>query len=84
MTKIFRLYNYDLWGNAQDGFEVNDVTSTGLLFEIPTEASNAEVLRIVFGDDATGYEVNQNYCCEETIYIDDVDESAPYCELRAE
>jgi hypothetical protein len=84
MTKTFRLYNYDLWGNAQDGFEVNDVTSTGLLFEIPTEASNAEVLRIVFGDDADGFEVNQNYSCEEAIYIDDVDESAPYCELRAE
>lgn len=84
MTKTFRLYNYDLWGNAEDGFEVNDVTSTGLLFEIPAKASNAEVLRIVFGDDADGFEVNQNYCCEETIYIDDVDESAPYCELRAE
>lgn len=84
MTKTFRLYNYDLWGNSEDGFEVNDVTSTGLLYEIPAEATSAEVLRIVFGEDATGYEVNNNYSCEETIYIDDADDFAPYCELRAE
>lgn len=84
MTKTFRLYNYDLWGNTEDGFEVNDVTSTGLLFEIPTEASDAEVLKIVFGDNAASFEVNQSYCCDETIYIDNADESAPYCELRAE
>jgi len=83
-TSTYRLYTYDLWGNSEDGFEVNDIMSTGLTYDIPDEATDAEILAIVFEGDKESFEVNGNYCCSDTIYIDSVEEGAPAYELRKE
>lgn len=34
MVRRYRLYTYDVWGNARDGWEVNDRYSTGTVVEI--------------------------------------------------
>ena len=83
-VSTYRLYSYDLWGNSEDGYEVNDVASTGLTYDIPDQASDDEILSIVFEGDKGSFEVNGNYCCSNTIYIDSVEEGAPAYELRKE
>lgn len=29
LVRVYRLYTYDVWGNAKDGYEVNDVFEQG-------------------------------------------------------
>ena len=83
-TSTYRLYTYDLWGNSEDGYEVNDVASTGLTYDIPDEAKDDEILAIVFEGDKGSFEINGNYCGGDTIYIDSVEDGAPMYELRKE
>ena len=47
--QTWRYYSYDVWGNAEEGWDVNDVTRTSVTFEIPEGASDEEILSIVWG-----------------------------------
>lgn len=41
---IFRLYRYDTWGNAEEGYWVNDVWRTADTIDMPEEVGSEEVL----------------------------------------
>lgn len=59
----FNLIALDVWGNATDGFEVNDSHRTGDVIELPEGASDDQIIAalvvgghvhdFVTGDDAT-------------------------------
>lgn len=40
----WRVWTYDVWGNAEDGYEVNDRYSQGFI-DLPDEPENEEILQ---------------------------------------
>jgi hypothetical protein len=74
----YRLYTYDLLGNAKDGFEVNDVYRTSTVIEVQDDTSDRAINRRIGGrgivwDGEAGY----------TLY-GETKTGKPVCELRAE
>ena len=73
--KKYELFDYDVWGNEEAGYEVNDVVPTGIT--IYTDTSKASICKKLGLDDPYKVEVDYN---EDVIYIDY--DGNPYCELR--
>ena len=73
--KKYEIFDYDVWGNEEDGYEVNDVVPTGITIYIDT--SKASICKKLGLDDPYKVEVDYN---EDVIYIDY--DGNPYCELR--
>ena len=73
--KKYEIFDYDVWGNEEDGYEVNDVVKTGIT--IYTDTSKASICKKLGLDDPYKVEVDYN---EDVIYIDY--DGNPYCELR--
>ena len=40
----YELYTYDVWGNDDDGYEVNNVFSTGDFLELSGNESDSEIM----------------------------------------
>lgn len=45
MKYLYEVISYDVWGNASDGFEVNQAFHTGREFEIDSEATDYAINR---------------------------------------
>ena len=71
----YEIFDYDVWGNEEDGYEVNDVIPTGVI--IYTDASKASICEKL-GLYAQ-YKIDVYYTAD-VIYIDY--DGKPYCELR--
>lgn len=42
--KVWRYVSYDVWGNAEDGFEVNQTFTTPLRVELPDDFTRDDLL----------------------------------------
>lgn len=82
----WRLYSYDVWGNDEDGFEVNDIFRTSWTVEIPDNATYKEILEIINRDCmvTVGLEIDANTDCSEVLYLQDSNNGKPECEFRKE
>ena len=74
MTK-YEIFDYDVWGNEEEGYSVNDVIPTGII--IYTDTSKSSICKKLGLDDPYKLDV---YVNEDSIYIDY--DGNPYCELR--
>lgn len=74
MTK-YEIFDYDVWGNEEEGYDVNDVIPTGIF--IFTDTSKSSICKKLGLDDPYKMDV---YVNEDSIYIDY--DYKPYCELR--
>ena len=74
MTK-YEIFDYDVWGNEEEGYNVNDVIPTGII--IYTDTSKSSICKKLGLDDSYKIDVDVN---EDSIYIDY--DGNPYCELR--
>ena len=74
MTK-YEIFDYDVWGNEEEGYTVNDVIPTGDF--IFTDTSKSSLGKKLGLDDPYKIDVDYN---EDVIYIDY--DGKPYCELR--
>ena len=43
--RLYKIVSYDVWGNAKDGWEVNDAHTTGYTCRIATDADDAAIVR---------------------------------------
>ena len=43
----YEVISYDVWGNARDGWNVNQAFYTGRFVEIPEGATNEQIVRIL-------------------------------------
>ena len=79
----FRLYTYDVWGNAKDGFDVNDVWRTDTLIEVDEDTSDRAINRRL---NARGIEwsMAESYETGTTIWGYSKKYGNPICELRSE
>ena len=74
MTK-YEIFDYDVWGNEEEGYSVNDVIPTGII--IFTDTSKSSICKKLGLDDPYKLDVNYN---EVVIYVEY--DGNPYCELR--
>lgn len=44
MIYNYRLYNYDVWGNAKDGYDVNNVFNTGEVYELDDTWTDKQII----------------------------------------
>jgi hypothetical protein len=40
----FRLYTYDVWGNEEEGYDVNDVFQTGEIYNLHSDMTDGEII----------------------------------------
>ena len=73
--KKYEIFDYDVWGNEEEDYSVNDVIPTGII--ICTDASKSSLCKKLGLDDPYKIDVDYN---EDVIYIDY--DGKPYCELR--
>lgn len=71
----YEIFDYDVWGNEEEGYNVNDVIPTGVF--IFTDTSKSSICKKLGLDDPYKIDVSVN---EDSIYIDY--DGKPYCELR--
>ena len=71
----YEIFYYDIWGNDEVGYNVNDVVQTGIT--IYTDTSKSSICKKLGLDDL--YKIDVDYS-EDVIYIDY--DGNPYCELR--
>ena len=43
----YEIIDYDVWGNEEDGWQVNQAFHTGRFVEIPEGATDAQIVRIL-------------------------------------
>ena len=86
----FEIINYDVWGNSQDGFEVNSAYSTGIFINIEVFDTDKTILKKL--KEVGFLKKTAKYNCfeiegesEYSLYINHVtikDGVYPFCELR--
>lgn len=42
-----RIVEYDTWGNAEDGYDVNNIYKTDMVYDIPEGASEDDIIKIL-------------------------------------
>jgi hypothetical protein len=81
----WRLYTYDLWGNEEDGWEVNDVFQKSTTLELSAEPTDAEVSEaLASACECSTENVDVDQADEDTIYLTDDRTGKPLAELRRE
>lgn len=83
-TRRYKLCTYDVWGNADDGYDVNDIHETSTIVELDPNASDAAILQAL--GDATGAKtsnVEVDMPDEDTVWLTDKRDGKPLAELRA-
>ena len=83
---LYKILDYDVWGNAKDGYEINDVYSTQHTIEINELCYLNNIIKKLKDIDylnpktRTKFEIDDyNY---GTIYITRKRDGLPICELR--
>lgn len=71
----YEIFDYDVWGNEEEGYNVNDVIPTGII--IFTDTSKSSICKKLGLDDPYKLDVDVH---EDIIYIEY--DGKPYCELR--
>lgn len=80
----WRVVTYDVWGNATDGWEVNDKFRTPHVLELDDETGDFDVLNLlceVMGGDPNTLEIDNNTSHESVQYVLDTETGEPVCEL---
>ena len=73
----YEIISYDVWGNARDGFNVNQSFHTGVLVEIPDDASDYLINRRV-GARGVEWDGEPEFALYGTVKRN----GKPVCELR--
>lgn len=48
MTRKYKIISLDVWGNAKDGWEVNDKFNTGIVVELDDECTTNDIKRALY------------------------------------
>ena len=78
----FEIIEYELWGNAEDGYEVNSAFHTYRYIEVSEECTDGEILEALNKD----YELPNNVSIfgdnEYAILLEDAEDGKPLLELH--
>ena len=76
MTK-YEIFDYDVWGNDEEGYSVNDVIPTGVI--IYTDTSKSSICKKLGLDNP--YKIDVYYDHDDDVVCIEY-YGKPYCELR--
>lgn len=84
-TKTFTVYTLDVWGNADDGWDVNDRSKAGTI-DLDPDAPDAEILRALMdagfvNGDALKFGTLEGD--DGMIFLDDSRDGCPVLHLEA-
>lgn len=85
----WRVISYDVWGNAEDGWEVNQAFRTSFRAHFDDDADDETILAALVecGYIAAGFttdDVEFEDSGGDSIYITAADDARPICELQKE
>ena len=72
----YQLISYDVWGNARDGFEVNQAFTTGIYIDVSDDTSDRAINRRL-GFNGLSWDGD-----EQCLYATVKRNGMPACELR--
>lgn len=77
----FSIYELDVWGNSEDGYEVNDVIATDTIIDVDDIDNNNEIIDALR---AEGYNIPKVTIDgdEFGLFIDREEDAKPLLELR--
>lgn len=81
MKPAWRWISYDVWGNSEDGWEVNASYTTSVVYRISEDATDETILKTIWEDDADKVELewlSEN----DTIFFTAKKTSEPLGEIR--
>ena len=78
----FEIIEYDLWGNAEDGYEVNSVYHTRRYIEVSEKCTDGEILEVLSKDYVLPENVSIFGDNEYAILLEDAKDGKPLLELR--
>lgn len=85
MKRHYEIISYDVWGNNEDGYEVNNKFTTGITLEIEETESNEKIIKMLkdlnYLNKLIKFVVSDQ-SDENNIYIDLASDYRPICELR--
>ena len=88
MTKQFyRVFSYDVWGNEEDGWEVNDVWKTWHTVELSPECTDDEVIEELIACGYADPELKKSGIetdGDDQYITVELPNGYPFCELRME
>jgi hypothetical protein len=82
MDKIaWKWVTYDVWGNSDDGWEVNAAYDTSVVYRLPQGVDDKTILKTVWEDDFNEVEI-ESYSTEDTVYFVSKRDRLPLGEIR--
>lgn len=89
----YELIEYDVWGNPEDGWDLNNIFKTGIVYDLDSTKENGEIIRdlieqgfltVTCNEENVGIDMNfddDGYASH--IYLDDIDDSnRPMCRFE--
>lgn len=85
----YRFYSYDVWGNEEDGFEVNDTFKTSHTVNLPLEASDEQIKKALKAEGIVAKKIKDDDIDLEDLGegwlgITDARNGRPFGEIRVE
>lgn len=77
----WRWISYDVWGNSEDGWDVNASYTTSVVYRISEHATDETILKTVWEDDASEVELEWS-SVEDTIFFTAKKTREPLGEIR--
>ncbi len=78
MAKIYQVCSYDVWGNEEDGYEVNAVYLTDKRIEIDDDTTDEQIADMLGITQKISVDGELGY----SLYVEAKDSLYPICELR--
>jgi hypothetical protein len=84
----FEVIDHEVWGNDEEGFEVNDSWKIGII-ELSEDCTDEEILETMkefgyFKESVKVTDIEIDGEIEYSLYINQSDNGRPLCELRRE
>jgi hypothetical protein len=83
IMKTYKLYTYDLWGNAKDGYTINDYYGQDT-FELDSKLTDKEIFRLIgIKPQSQNHVMFDNGISDDScLYVVSKKDYRPVCELR--
>jgi hypothetical protein len=79
-TMEFRVYALDVWGNSEDGYEVNDCIATDNIIELSDDWTPKDIAEQIMEDRTIRLSIEGDE--DFTLYVDREEDGRPLVELR--
>lgn len=77
----WRWISYDVWGNSEDGWDVNAAYPTSVVYRLSEDATDETILKTIWEDDADKVEI-ESWSSDQCVYFTCKETGEPLGEIR--